>query len=111
MASRSRISAPPTFEEEPSPLQAVVNTLFGEPPAAEEEDLSSKKDLAIALTVGPTVSRFEAVMAAETACLSSELQDVVEALPPGEYTRVKLCINLNSIIASRGLSRTCGLVS
>lgn len=93
------------------PLQDVVDKLFGE--AAEEQDLGdlSPKDYRELLHTGPSFTRFEVVSAADTVGLPSELMDAVEALAPGDYTRIRLCINLNTILSARDLTFEYGTVS
>ena len=93
------------------PLQDVVDVLFGE--AGEEEDLGdlSPKEYRARISVGPSVTRFEVVSCSDSFDLPSELREVVEALPPGAYTRIRLCINLNSILSARCLTREFGTVA
>lgn len=99
-----------TFEAR-CPLQDVVDKLFGD--AEEERDLGelSPKEYKELLRTGPTYTRFEVVSAADTIGLPSELMDVVEALAPGNYTRIRLCINLNTIMSARDLTFRYGTVS
>ena len=93
------------------PLQDVVDALFGE--GGKEEDLGelSPEEVRERLSAGPTATRFEVVSAADTLGLPADLMDVVETLAPGTYTRIRLCINLNSILAARALTREYGTVS
>lgn len=93
------------------PLQDVVDKLFGE--AADEPDLGdmSPKAYKELLRTGPAFSRFEVVSAADTVGLPAELMDAVEALAPGDYTRIRLCINLNTILSARDLTFEYGTVS
>ena len=99
-----------TYDER-CPLQDVVDALFGD--AGEEEDLGdlSPREYRERLTAGPSFTRFEVVSAADTLGLPAELMDVVETLAPGSYTRIRLCINLNSILAARAMTREYGTVS
>ncbi len=92
------------------PLQDVVDLLFGE--GEEEPDLSdlSPKEYKEFLKAGPTHTRFEVVSAADTVGLPSELMEAVEALAPGDYTRIRLCINLNTILSARDLTFEYGTV-
>ena len=92
------------------PLQDVVDAIFGED--APEQDLGdmSPKEYREALRCGPSVTRFEVVGVAETVGLPEELIRVVRALAPGEYTRVRLCINLNTILSARDLTFAYGTV-
>lgn len=92
------------------PLQDVVDSLFG--PAEEQPDLGdlSPEEVKEALRTGPSYTRLEIVNAADTVGLPGELMDVVETLAPGEYTRVRLCINLNTILSARSLTFEYGTV-
>ena len=54
------------------------------------------------------VSQLDAILRAQTFDLPSDAMDVVEGLPPGRYTRARLCDQLNSAIVGRGLSRQLG---
>ena len=70
-------------------LQKVVDSLY----AGEEQ-----------------VSRLDVVLAAEAADLPRDLIEVVELLPPGRYTRTKLCTQLNSSIGGHGWGYVYGTV-
>ena len=97
--------------EKRCPLQDVVDALFGEDaPEVDFADLSPKEYKAL-LHEGPAYPRFEIIEKADTVGLSAELMAVVEALAPGEYTRVRLCINLNAILSARDLTFEYGAVS
>ena len=54
------------------------------------------------------VSQLDAVVRAETFDLPAAAMDIVQGLPPGRYTRARLCDQLNSAIVARGLSRDLG---
>lgn len=54
------------------------------------------------------VSQLDAVLRAETFDLPAVAMEIVIALPPGRYTRARLCDQLNSAIVARGLSRDLG---
>lgn len=54
------------------------------------------------------VSQLDAIVRAQTFDLPIDAMDVVEGLPPGRYTRSRLCDQLNSAIVGRGLSRQLG---
>lgn len=54
------------------------------------------------------VTRLDAVVAAQTYDLPTDAMDVVLGLPPGHYSRARLCDQLNSAIVGRGLSRQLG---
>lgn len=56
------------------------------------------------------VSRLDVVLAAESADLPRDLIEVVELLPPGCYTRTRLCTQLNSSIGGHGWGYVYGTV-
>ncbi len=81
---------------EPSPaygaLQAIVDDLFeGMPPDYE-------------------VRRLDVVISAEAGDLPADLQEIVSLLPPGEFTRVRLCDQLNSAIGGHAWGQVYGTV-
>jgi hypothetical protein len=55
-----------------------------------------------------TVSQLDAVIRAESFDLPADALEIVTTLPPGRYTRDRLCDQLNSAIVARGLSRPLG---
>ena len=81
---------------EPSPnfgaLQSIVDDLF------EGQD----KDY--------TVRRLDVVIAAEAGDLPADLLEVVSLLPPGEFTRRRLCDQLNSAIGGHAWGQVYGTV-
>jgi hypothetical protein len=54
------------------------------------------------------VSQLDAINKAQVFDLPADAMDVVEGLPPGRYSRSRLCDQLNSAIVGRGLSRKLG---
>lgn len=74
-------------------LQKVVDSLFAE-----------------ATSPRHTVRRLDAVLAAEAADLLEELIEVVTLLPPGSYTRQRLCDQLNSSIGGHAWGQVYGTV-
>ena len=54
------------------------------------------------------ISQLDAVVRAESFDLPETALEIVTALPPGRYTRARLCDQLNSAIVARGLSRELG---
>ena len=56
------------------------------------------------------VERLDVILAAETFDLCSDLREIVELLPPGVYTRIALCTQLNSSISGHGWGYTYGTV-
>ena len=60
--------------------------------------------------VGAKVRRLDVVVAAEAADLPDELLRIVTLLPPGDYTRQRLCTQLNSAIAGHAWGQVYGTV-
>ena len=58
----------------------------------------------------PTVRRLDAILAAEAADLPDELVRIVKLLPPGDYTRARLCTQLNSALAGHAWGQVYGTV-
>jgi len=56
------------------------------------------------------VSRLDVVIRAEAMDLSEELLRLIALIPPGPYTRQRLCDQLNSAIVGHGWGRTLGTV-
>ena len=87
---------------DPSPyygaLQEIVDGLF-----IYLEDDPASDEL-------PTIRRLDMVMAVETADLPEELVDMVRLLPPGDYTRQRLCQQLNSAINGHAWGQVYGTV-
>ncbi|HAM14452.1 MAG TPA: hypothetical protein DCP91_01015 [Eggerthellaceae bacterium] len=81
---------------QPSPdfgaLQAIVDDLFEGMPRDH------------------TVRRLDVVIAAESGDLPADLLEVVALLPPGDYTRVRLCDQLNSAIGGHAWGQVYGTV-
>ena len=81
---------------EPSPaygaLQAIVDDLFDGMPRDHE------------------VRRLDVVIAAEAGDLPADLLEVVGLLPPGNFTRGRLCDQLNSAINGHAWGQVYGTV-
>ena len=81
---------------EPSPaygaLQIIVDGLFEGAPEDHE------------------VRRLDVVLAAESGDLPADLLEVVTLLPPGTFTRIRLCDQLNSIIGGHAWGQVYGTV-
>lgn len=81
---------------QPSPsygaLQTIVDDLF--------EDMPSDYE----------VRRLDVVMAAEAGDLPADLLEIVNLLPPGAFTRVRLCDQLNSAIVGHAWGQVYGTV-
>ena len=65
--------------------------------------------LALAWTYS-TVRRLDAVIAAEAADLPDDLMEVVRLLPPGSYTRQRLCDQVNSALGGHAWGQVYGTV-
>ncbi|RDB62860.1 hypothetical protein C1878_07505 [Gordonibacter sp. 28C] len=57
-----------------------------------------------------TVRRLDVVIAAEAADLPDDLMEVVQLLPPGSYTRRRLCDQVNSSIGGHAWGQVYGTV-
>lgn len=81
---------------QPSPsygaLQTIVDDLFDGKPADFE------------------VRRLDVVLAGESSDLPPELQEVIGLLPPVDFTRVRLCDQLNSAIGGHAWGQVYGTV-
>ncbi len=56
------------------------------------------------------VRRLDVIMLAEAFDLPDELMHIVSLLPPGTYSRISLCMQLNSSIAGHGWGLVYGTV-
>lgn len=56
------------------------------------------------------VRRLDVVLAAEASDLPDDLMEIVELLPPGSYTRQRLCDQLNSSIGGHAWGQVYGTV-
>ncbi|RNL42213.1 hypothetical protein [Paraeggerthella hongkongensis] len=72
-------------------LQSVVDSLFA------DRDVKS-------------VRRLDVVVAAESADLPEDLAEIIALLPPGTYTRQRLCDQLNSAIGGHAWGQVYGTV-
>ena len=97
--------------DERCPLQDVVDALFGEGEEEADTGSLSPREYKELLLKGPSFTRFDIISTADTVGLPTELMDVVETLAPGTYTRIRLCINLNTILSARDLTFRYGTVS
>lgn len=78
-------------------LQRIVDALF------EDLEASSPLDL-------PTVRRLDVVICAEAADLPDDLMRIINLLPPGDYTRQRLCDQINSAITGHAWGQVYGTV-
>ena len=56
------------------------------------------------------VNRLDLIIQAEAHDLHEDLIEIVKLLPPGTYTRSRLCDQLNSALAAHGWGRVYGTV-
>lgn len=56
------------------------------------------------------VARLDIIVQAESLDLNPDLQEIVSLLPPGTYTREKLCDQFNSSLSSHGWGYYYGAV-
>lgn len=56
------------------------------------------------------IQRLDAVILAEAFDLPADLREVVELLPPGRYTRLRFCDQINSSIAGHGWGYVYGTI-
>lgn len=54
--------------------------------------------------------RLDVILAAEMFDVCADLREIVDLLPPGDYTRVALCVQLNSSISGHGWGYVYGTV-
>lgn len=87
-------------------LQAVVDSVFASVPGADDPAAA----VLAAAGLGPKVRRLDVVMAAEAADLPDDLLEVFLLLPPGDYTRQRLCDQLNSAIGGHAWGQVYGTV-
>ncbi|WP_251178448.1 hypothetical protein [Adlercreutzia agrestimuris] len=87
-------------------MQEVIESLF---PVDGDHDAALAAAMAQA-GLGPKVRRLDVIVAAESADLPDELMEIFSLLPPGEYTRQRLCDQLNSAIAGHAWGQVYGTV-
>ena len=56
------------------------------------------------------IKRMDLILLADSFDLPKDLQEIVNLLPPGVYTRQQLCIQLNSAISGHGWGYVYGTV-
>lgn len=84
------------------------------PPAAPSSDPEARVPAGTPVTSAapsaPTIRRLDAVLAAEAADLPDDLILIVKLLPPGDYTRARLCTQLNSALTGHAWGQVYGTV-
>ena len=83
-------------------LQDIVDDLY--------EVGDTKEEIIAAMVNPPEVRRLDVVLAAEAADLPEDLLRIVRLLPPGNYTRDRLCTKLNSALAGHAWGQVYGTV-
>ena len=78
-------------------LQSIVDGLY-------------EVEIIAAMVNPPEVRRLDVVLAAEAADLPEDLLRIVRLLPPGNYTRDRLCTQLNSALAGHAWGQVYGTV-
>ena len=78
------------------------------------DDYGAMQDVVDSLFAGcgpfDTVRRLDVMMAAEAGDLPDDLREIVNLLPPGTYTRQRLCDQLNSAIGGHAWGQVYGTV-
>ncbi|MBE6469731.1 MAG: hypothetical protein E7001_07270 [Coriobacteriaceae bacterium] len=79
--------------------------------AFQSEDFGELQRLVDSLFIGrEAVERLDVVVQAETLDLAGDLLEIVNLLPPGTYTRSRLCDQVNSALAAHGWGGLYGTV-
>ncbi|MDY4041175.1 MAG: hypothetical protein SOY67_03620 [Collinsella sp.] len=79
--------------------------------AFQSEDFGELQRLVDSLFTGrETVQRLDVVVQAETLDLADDLMEIVNLLPPGTYSRARLCDQVNSALAAHGWGGLYGTV-
>lgn len=78
------------------------------------DDYGALQDVVDSLFAGrgplDAVRRLDVMMAAEASDLPGDLREIVNLLPPGTYTRQRLCDQLNSAIGGHAWGQVYGTV-
>ncbi len=106
MATSSKPTSNKDRSEHFGAMQEVIDSLF-EPQAGQDAAVAAVMAKA---GLGPKVRRLDVIVAAESADLPDELMEIFLLLPPGDYTRQRLCDQLNSSIAGHAWGQVYGTV-
>lgn len=87
-------------------LQKLVDSLFGE----EHADALTAEQIAERILHPVKIRRLDVIIAAESLDLPDELMEIVNLLPPGAFTRQRLCDQLNSAIGGHAWGQRYGTV-
>lgn len=78
---------------------------------AHSEDFDDLQRLVNNLFMGrDSVDRFDMIVQADILDLSSDMREIAELVPAGNYTRQRLCDELNSALAAHGWGAEYGMV-
>ena len=83
-------------------LQEIVDDLYREDDAPYLEQIDEN--------IAFKVAKLDIVLAGEAADIPEELLRIIRMLPPGEYTRGRLCKQLNSAITGHAWGQVYGTV-
>ena len=87
-------------------LQKLVDSLFDR----EDADTLTAEQIAERVLHPAKVRRLDVIIAAESLDLPDELLEIVNLLPPGTFTRHRLCTQLNSAIGGHAWGQRYGTV-
>ncbi|MBE6464882.1 MAG: hypothetical protein E7003_06125 [Eggerthellaceae bacterium] len=87
-------------------LQKLVDSLFDR----EDADTLTAEQIAERVLHPAKVRRLDVIIAAESLDLPGELLEIVNLLPPGTFTRHRLCTQLNSAIGGHAWGQRYGTV-
>ena len=87
-------------------LQKLVDSLFAE----ENADALSAEEIAERILHPTKVRRLDVIICAESLDLPDELIEIVNLLPPGLFSRQRLCDQLNSAIGGHAWGQRYGTV-
>lgn len=105
MANRNHSGSNIDISEFHGALQRLVDSLF-----EDDEELDAADRMIRDTLNPPTIRRLDVVLAAEAADLPEDLTRIVGLLPPGNYTRRRLCDQLNSAITGHAWGQVYGTV-
>lgn len=77
----------------------------------EFEELVRLIDFLYEQNAGKAITKIELLTYADMYDLCTDLQEVIDLLPSGSYTRARLTDQLNSILTAHGWGRTYGTLS
>ncbi|MDO5117927.1 MAG: hypothetical protein Q4D34_05500 [Eggerthellaceae bacterium] len=87
-------------------MQKLIDSLFEE----QNADALSAEEIAERILHPTKVRRLDVIIAAESLDLPDELLEIVNLLPPGLFSRQRLCDQLNSAICGHAWGQRYGTV-